>query len=94
MRDLGTLGGTYAQANGINNHGAVVGESRLADGETVHAFLYENGVLRDLHALTRMPSGWVLVSANDINDGRQILARACRGDDCVMVRLDPAARSP
>jgi hypothetical protein len=47
--------------------------------------------MRDLHALTGLPAGWVLVSARDINDRRQILARACLAEDCTMVRLDPTA---
>lgn len=91
MRDLGTLGGATGAANGISNAGAIVGEALLADGVTRHAFLLEHGVLRDLHALTAMPPGWVLVSARDINDRRQVLAQACLNEDCIMVRLDPAA---
>lgn len=89
MRDLGTLGGSYGLATGINNTGAVVGESLLADDTTLHAFLVEGGTMRDLQALTSLPAGWVLVSARDINDRRQILARACMAEDCTMVRLDP-----
>jgi probable HAF family extracellular repeat protein len=89
MRDLGTLGGAGGMAYGINNAGAVVGDSLLADDSTRHAFLYEGGRMRDLHALTGLPAGWVLVSARDINDRRQILARACLAEDCTMVRLDP-----
>lgn len=89
MRDLGTLGGSRAEATGINNGGAIVGNSMLADDVTQHAFIHEQGRTRDLHKLTNMPAGWMLVAAIDINDRRQILARACMNEDCVMARLDP-----
>lgn len=91
MRDLGTLGGPYGMALGISNAGAIVGESALTDDFVVHAFLYEGGAMRDLDALTIKPPGWVVVSARDITNGRQILARACLAEACTMVRLDPVA---
>ena len=39
ITDLGTLGGTYSEANGINDLGEVVGEARTAS-EDSHAFLW------------------------------------------------------
>jgi probable HAF family extracellular repeat protein len=50
MRDLGTLGGSFSVAFGINDRGQVVGRSRNAAGE-VHAFLYQRGVMTDLGTL-------------------------------------------
>jgi probable HAF family extracellular repeat protein len=47
IEDLGTLGGLWTQAKGINDFGDVVGASSGADG-TSYAFLYRNGIMRDL----------------------------------------------
>src|SRR5206468_3969954 len=50
MTDLGTLGGWGSAARGINDDGAIVGESLTASGDT-HAFLYEDGTMTDLGTL-------------------------------------------
>lgn len=46
--DLGTVGGRVAAAHAINARGQVVGDSLAAENYFRHAFLYENGVIRDL----------------------------------------------
>lgn len=89
MRDLGTLGGSFADAHAINNAGTMVGESLLGHALVPHAFLYDYETMRDPHQFSRMPAGWVLVSAFDINVRRRIRAWACLGKDCIVVRLDP-----
>jgi probable HAF family extracellular repeat protein len=48
--NLGTLGGSSSTAYAISPGGAVVGSSLRKDG-TEHAFLWQNGVKRDLGAL-------------------------------------------
>ncbi len=48
MTDLGTLGGSSSFARDINNQGAIVGYSYLADNTTFHAFVCQNGVMTDL----------------------------------------------
>src|ERR1700730_17836973 len=50
--DLGTLGGTFSQAFGINNKGSVVGFATLPGDNVVHAFLWRKGVMIDLGTLS------------------------------------------
>jgi probable HAF family extracellular repeat protein len=71
---LGTLAGSqpWAQAFafGINDLGHVVGATNLPNGEP-RAFIWRGGVMQDLNRFLPSGSGWVLTSAEDINnDGR------------------------
>jgi len=45
--DLGTLGGSSSQAEGINDNGQIVGISATASGAQ-HVFVWTDGVMRDL----------------------------------------------
>ena len=47
MHDLGTLGGTYSVALGINASGQAAGESYTAGNAPLHAFLYDGTQLND-----------------------------------------------
>ena len=56
MRDLGTLGGTYSYAIGIDSESRVVGAAQTDEphpffGQQYHPFLWEKGVMRDLGTL-------------------------------------------
>src|SRR5215469_16391726 len=51
VTDLGTLGGTFSFAHGINNRGSVDGISTLQTQPGVHAFLWQKGVMTDLGTL-------------------------------------------
>jgi len=51
VTDLGTLGGRYSQANGINNRALVTGFTTLPGDAVLHAFRWQNGVLTDLGTL-------------------------------------------
>lgn len=46
-QDLGTLGGRYCMATGINDLGQVTGNAETSNGQS-HAFFYSNGVTIDL----------------------------------------------
>ena len=91
MRDLGTLGGAFSYAYGINDFSQIVGWSQLGDGSS-HAFVYLKGQMRDLHdLLSAAPSGWTITAANGINDRGQIVANALSSDGTILhaVLLSP-----
>ncbi len=72
MIDLGTLGGFYSYASGINDAGQVVGRAQSAKREEYgRAFLWENGTMRDLGTLGGAQS-W----ASDINNASQVVGGA------------------
>jgi probable HAF family extracellular repeat protein len=70
MNDLGTFGGGYSVATGINDAGAVVGYTQRADGNQ-RAFLYLQGNMSDLGTL-----GGAQSFANAINNQGQIVGYA------------------
>jgi probable HAF family extracellular repeat protein len=72
--DLGTLGGDFSFALGINASGQVVGYSYLPGNLTYHAFLYSGGVMYDLNDLIPAGSSLELLTASGINDAGQIAA--------------------
>jgi probable HAF family extracellular repeat protein len=94
MKDLGTLGGMVSRGLAINNGGIVVGDSYLPGNMVQVAFVYARGQMTDLNMQARLPQGWTLVAARDVNDRGQILARACNLDDCNhWARLTPRPES-
>jgi len=56
LTDLGTLGGIYRSAGAINNSGEVAGTAAVANGDE-HAFVYSEGVMKDLNSLIVNPIG-------------------------------------
>lgn len=77
MKDLGTLGGKFSTATAINNAGVVVGAAGLPSPPfATAAFVYARGKMIDLNTRVRLPEGWRLGTAQDINDSGQILATA------------------
>jgi probable HAF family extracellular repeat protein len=70
ITDLGTLGGTYSRALGLDEQGRVVGEAAVADGSR-RAFVWSAGVMTDLGTL-----GGVSSLAYAINASGQVVGTA------------------
>ena len=75
LQDLGSLGGQYAGARGINDLGHVVGYSFLAGNAPSHAFLWAPGIgMQDLGTLGGYSSG-----ASAINNADQVVGSSLAG---------------
>jgi probable HAF family extracellular repeat protein len=68
VKDLGTLGGTFSNAFGINNKGDVVGHATLKGDTALHAFLWRKEVMTDLGTL-----GGPLSAAVSVNDNGKVV---------------------
>ncbi len=89
--DLGTLGGTYSYAYGINASGQIVGMSQISGNSAEHGFLYANNTMWDINTIT---TGATNISINDvaspINDWGQIAATGLVGSQYHALLLNPA----
>lgn len=89
MADLGTFGGSFGEAYGINAADHVVGRANTA-AEVNHAFVYRDGTLFDLNDRLVANPGWTVLSgATDINDAGQIVGWGTIGGETHGFRLDP-----
>jgi len=66
LKDLGTLGGTFSAANGLNDEGMVVGQASLPGDTRWNAFLWENGKMRDLGNLGCIGNAWAINSTRPV----------------------------
>lgn len=83
IRDLGTLqDDVVSQALGINSSGQIVG---VSSGATNRAFLFENGVMKDLKSLVDPAFPDQLIVAQHINDDGVIVGRAIRAGTTAQV---------
>jgi probable HAF family extracellular repeat protein len=81
MQGLGTLAGDLASfAIGMNDDGAVVGQSVNADFSSLRAFLWEKGVMTDLNTLVAVNPGKLnLMLGESINSLGEITGLAVDG---------------
>jgi probable HAF family extracellular repeat protein len=92
MTYLGSLGGSSGDAYALNDDGVVVGASdfSVTPGQPGnHAFVWADGIMRDLNTLVDDLGGWELTMARDINEAGQILSYACQNGSCASVLLTP-----
>jgi probable HAF family extracellular repeat protein len=76
--DLGTLGGASSSALAMNGSGTIVGQSTTGAG-SFHAALWRANAIVDLNNLldpAAVSAGWVLSSANNINDNGVVVGQA------------------
>ena len=93
VRDLGTLGGSFSEARGINDVGEIVGSSFLANGATRHAFLYAGGQMVDLNTLLPAGSRWELQDAFGINRQGMVVGEGIHNGDLHAYRLSTPLRA-
>jgi probable HAF family extracellular repeat protein len=88
MIDLGTLVAkprpsqvVHSLADDVSDTGQVIGMSNYIPGDesSIHAFLWQNGVMTDLNAQIPGGSGWVLGQANGINRAGQVVGTGTKG---------------
>ena len=72
ITDLGTLGGIYSVAYGVNNSGHVTGFSELLNTSGIHAFYYD-GQMHDLGATPVPPNSDTFSVGMQINNSDQIV---------------------
>jgi len=86
---IGTLGGSFSIAQGINNDGEVVGGSLTTEDKAFHAFLFRENQLYDLNLLLEPGARWELIQALAINNRGEIVGIGSQGGEDRIVLLKP-----
>ena len=89
---LGTLGGSFSIARGINDRGEVVGGSLTEGDENFHAFVCRGDKLYDLNRFLDESAGWEIIQAVAINERGEILGIGSHEGEDRIVILRPRAR--
>jgi probable HAF family extracellular repeat protein len=76
IKDLKTLGGSYAQANAINDNNLAVGFSSLVGDAQTDAFVWTGGSLQDIGTL-----GGSYAQANGVNDNGLVVGSSNIAED-------------
>jgi probable HAF family extracellular repeat protein len=90
LRNLGTLGGHFGEANWLNDAGEVVGHADTSidcsggAGPIGHAFLWRNGVMRDIGTVPGIDPLDGLSAANGINSKTQVVGISNTCDNSVI----------
>ena len=88
--DLGTLPGyPYTAGFGLNDSDWAVGTMSAGQGNE-HAFVWVAGRLVDLNTRVKLPAGWVVQRAFDINNVGQIITQVTGGGHVRAVLLTPS----
>jgi probable HAF family extracellular repeat protein len=98
MTDLGALRRSRSYALALNDVGQVVGQAVAGQGIPLGWF-YDGDQMWNLNRLIDQSLGWIIVSADDINDAGQIVATARRRHDPFpdheyILLLDPISGHP
>ncbi|MBV1910801.1 MAG: DUF3466 family protein [Kangiellaceae bacterium] len=94
--DLGVLNENFAAsvAYDINNVGQIVGSSQFQNSPVVyHAFLYEDGTLKDLDKMIGCFTGWRLDEARAINEDGVIVGKGILNGEIHGFMLKPVSGS-
>src|ERR1700741_592943 len=68
VADLGTLGGTFGEANSVSDTGSVAGDATLSGDTVLHAFFWRKGLIKDLDTL-----GGPNSKANSLNEQGEVV---------------------